>query len=289
MSNPENDSRLEQLSREAADRYTVKAFPSWEQMEKELDKVLPTEKKKKRPFLFWWIIPGVLMIGFTLWYSMNTQTAKQATSPSLTAQNGNHQEPITQNPTQTIEEKEKIAPVSSISDAQLQSKELTDTKQQKPSSFRETRNSTTEQQQEIASPLKNVQQSFNTLSLQKDTTVSTTGTSSSFTENTEFIGSAIDTGNNVAHQSIHTTKDSTPVSIMNVQEHIIVPDKDPLAPKNKEDKSAFSWALVAGIDATTVKFRYADKASLSGGIIIGYHLNRNWSIHTGTLYTRKSS
>lgn len=52
MSNPENDSRLEQLSREAADRYTVTASPSWDQMERELDKILPTEKKKRRPFFF---------------------------------------------------------------------------------------------------------------------------------------------------------------------------------------------------------------------------------------------
>jgi len=73
MSNPENDSRLEQLSREAADRYTVKASPSWDKMERELDKILPTEKKKKRPFLFWWIIPGLLMIVSILGYASYTK------------------------------------------------------------------------------------------------------------------------------------------------------------------------------------------------------------------------
>ena len=112
--------------------------------------------------------------------------------------------------------------------------------------------------------------------------------SSSSTDNKEIIGLPIDTGNNVTDSSINTAKDSTPVSIMNVQEPITISTKDSIASKNKKEKAAFSWAVVAGIDATTVKFRYTDRASLSGGVLIGYHFNRHWSIHTGGLYTRKN-
>ena len=104
----------------------------------------------------------------------------------------------------------------------------------------------------------------------------------------EIIRLPIDTGNNITDKSIHTIKDSTSISMMNVQEPITVAKQDSIVSKNEKEKSAFSWAVVAGIDATTVKFRYAEKASLTGGMIIGYHFNRHWSIHTGALYTRKN-
>lgn len=288
MSNPENDSRLEQLSREAADRYTVKASPSWDKMERELDKILPTEKKKKRPFLFWWIIPGLLMIGSILWYRMHTQAVDQASTASVTQQNGTHKEPNTDNPIQPILEKEKTASIPLISDAKLPNITFKSSKQKQPSSYKAIKASTIEQQEKIPSSFKNTQPSSAIASIRKDTIIPAANTASSSTDNKEIIGLPIDTGNNVTDSSIHTAKDSTPVSIMNVQEPIIMPTKDSIASKNKKEKAAFSWAIVAGIDATTVKFRYTDRASLSGGVLIGYHFNRHWSIHTGGLYTRKN-
>lgn len=288
MSNPENDSRLEQLSREAADRYTVKASPSWDKMERELDKILPTEKKKKRPFLFWWIIPGLLMIVSILWYTMHTQAVDQASTASVTQQNGTHKEPNTDNPIQPILEKEKTASIPLISDAKLPNKIFKGSKQKQPSSYKAITASAIEQQEKIPSSFKNAQPSSAIASIQKDTIIAVANTASSSTDNKEIIGLPIDTGNNVTDSSIHTAKDSTPVSIMNVQEPITISTKDSIASKNKKEKAAFSWAVVAGIDATTVKFRYTDRASLSGGVLIGYHFNRHWSIHTGGLYTRKN-
>jgi len=288
MSNPENDSRLEQLSREAADRYTVKASPSWDKMERELDKILPTEKKKKRPFLFWWIIPGLLMIVSILWYTMHTQAVDQASTASVTQQNGTHKEPNTDNSIQPILEKEKTASIPLISDAKLPNKIFKGSKQKQPSSYKAITASAIEQQEKIPSSFKNAQPSSAIASIQKDTIIAVANTASSSTDNKEIIGLPIDTGNNVTDSSIHTAKDSTPVSIMNVQEPITISTKDSIASKNKKEKAVFSWAVVAGIDATTVKFRYTDRASLSGGVLIGYHFNRHWSIHTGGLYTRKN-
>jgi hypothetical protein len=288
MSNPENDSRLEQLSREAADRYTVKASPSWDKMERELDKILPTEKKKKRPFLFWWIIPGLLMIVSILWYTMHTQAVDQASTASVTQQNSTHKEPNTDNSIQPILEKEKTASIPLISDAKLPNKIFKGSKQKQPSSYKAITASAIEQQEKIPSSFKNAQPSSAIASIQKDTIIAAANTASSSTDNKEIIGLPIDTGNNVTDSSIHTAKDSTPVSIMNVQEPITISTKDSIASKNKKEKAVFSWAVVAGIDATTVKFRYTDRASLSGGVLIGYHFNRHWSIHTGGLYTRKN-
>ncbi len=288
MSNPENDSRLEQLSREAADRYTVKASPSWDKMEKDLDKVLPIEKRKKRPFLFWWIIPGILMIGTVLWYTMHTQTVKQATNEYVTIQTDNHKEVYTEKPTKQSSENEKSL---FISETKPQSSILTGTKYQQPLNKKAATQITTStiiHQQETPSSFKNTQPSSTISSIQKDTAFAATNTASSFTDNKEIIRLPIDTGNNITDKSIHTTKDSTSISMMNVQEPITVAKQDSIVSKNEKEKSAFSWAVVAGIDATTVKFRYAEKASLTGGIIIGYHFNRHWSIHTGALYTRKN-
>ncbi len=288
MSNPENDSRLEQLSREAADRYTVKASPSWDKMEKDLDKVLPIEKRKKRPFLFWWFIPGILMIGAVLWYTMHTQTIKQATNASATIQTGNNKEPYTENPTKQSSENEKSL---FISETKPQSSILTGTKYQQPLNKKATTQITTStiiHQQETPSTFKNTQPSSTISSIQKDTVIAATNTASSFTDNKEIIRLPIDTGNNITDKSIHTIKDSTSISMMNVQEPITVAKQDSIVSKNEKEKSAFSWAVVAGIDATTVKFRYAEKANLTGGMIIGYHFNRHWSIHTGALYTRKN-
>lgn len=265
----------------------MKASPSWDKMEKDLDKVLPTERKKKRPFLFWWIIPGILIIGSILWYTMRTQTVEQATTSSLNVQSGNHKESITENPAKSNFEKVRIASIPLISDTKLPSKILKDSKQQQALSYKETRTSIIVHQEEIAS-FKNTQSSSTIGSIQKDTAIAARNTASSFTDNTDFIRLTIDTGNNVTDKSIHTAKDSTPTSMTNVQEPITVPIKDSMVSKNKNKKTAFSWALVAGIDATTVKFKYTEKTSLSGGIMIGYHFNPHWSIHTGALYTRKN-
>lgn len=288
MSNPENDSRIEQLSREAADRYTVMASPSWDKMEKELDKVLPIEKRKKRPLLLWWIIPGVLMIGSILWYTMHTQTVKQATTVSVNLQSDTHKESNTENPTQPGLEKENTVSIPLISNTKIASKVLKDIKHQQSLLYKETTSSTIIQDEKISSTFKRTPPSSTISSIQKDTVITTANTASSFTDNKEMIRLPIDTGNNVTDSGIHTTKDSMHVSMMNVQAPIPVPSKDAIASKNKKEKATFSWALVAGIDATTVKFRYTDRASLSGGLIIGYHFNQHWSIHTGGLYTRKN-
>jgi hypothetical protein len=59
--------------------------------------------------------------------------------------------------------------------------------------------------------------------------------------------------------------------------------------KNKTmSKQAFSIALVAGTDISTIKFTYGNKPGIHGGIIAGYHLNNIWSVHTGAIYTQNN-
>ena len=39
---------------------------------------------------------------------------------------------------------------------------------------------------------------------------------------------------------------------------------------------------------STVKFDYGDNAGYNIGIVGGYHFNKNWSVHTGAVYTKKN-
>lgn len=59
--------------------------------------------------------------------------------------------------------------------------------------------------------------------------------------------------------------------------------------KNKTtSRHAFSIALVAGTDISTIKFKYGNKPGIHGGIIAGYHFNNIWSVHTGAIYTQNN-
>jgi len=290
MSNPENDSRLEQLSREAADRYTVKASPSWDKMEKELDKVLPTEKKKRRPFLFWWIIPGVLLGGSILWYYLSIREVQKENIASTIVQNDTKKQSTIENSREQAPKQETVNTKTFIEPEKKEQKSLPDRKYIPSSSSNDSRknkiNSTIEKQEEVSSVHQSNNQSLIISTEEKKTDITTATTSSA--ENTQFIRPTIDTGNNSMNNSILVMKDSTPLPIIQTQDPTTLTTKDSIISKNSENKGGFSFALVAGMDATTVKFRYADKASLSGGVMIGYHLNNNWSIHTGALLTRKN-
>lgn len=292
MSNPENDSRLEQLSREAADRYTVKASPSWDKMEKELDKVLPTDKKKRRPFLFWWIIPGILIGGSILWYTLHTPESNLENTGAAIVTSTPNKESIIESNKNIKQQKIASIPFQSA-DTEQKHSPVIDAKREESSSYlsktSQQLNSAIAQNKGLSNqPKKTGQAPPGISSLQKEVILASASTSSTSTEYEQITHSTTDTGNNVSDNGIHTTKNSMLVSLNYIEEPITVKTQDSIIPKNKKEKSAFSWALVAGIDATTVKFRYADKASLSGGIMIGYHFNRNWSIHTGALYTRKN-
>ncbi|BFG69400.1 hypothetical protein KACHI17_02810 [Sediminibacterium sp. KACHI17] len=289
MSNPENDSRLEQLSREAADRYTVKASPSWDTMERELDKVLPTEKKKRRPFFFWWIIPGVLLGGVALWYTSLKQKVSEKDPVTETSIHEIKKEPATTNA--TIQEKTQYPLISKPSLSTYKTeKRITATKKYTGSSSfvnagKRKNNSLTTQQDE-SSATNSSNQLFPITTEEKKATAASVSITT--TDKSESIRPTIDTGSNMTDKSILALKDSTSNTAIQTQEPITVDTKDSAISKNKKEKGGFAFTLVAGMDATTVKFRYADKASLSGGILIGYYLDNNWSIYTGGLFTRKN-
>jgi hypothetical protein len=293
MSNPENDSRLEQLSREAADRYTVKASPSWDKMERELDKILPTEKKKRRPFFFWWIIPTLCIGGAILWYTQNKSEVKQISNHAITKQTSSDKVSIESIPTEsTLKKEESVSTDLSIKTVKASSDVidrtvLSSSKQLKPKSLSSVSvTQKTSGESVLVKEEKNeTTQISNTSTTNKETITKAENT---VQENVSFIRPTIDTGSNLTNTGINQMTDTSSIMEKSLPEQTIVNPTDSSSFKNKKVKNTFSFAIVAGMDATTVKFRYADKASGSGGIMIGYHLNNNWSIHTGGLYTRKN-
>ncbi len=63
--------------------------------------------------------------------------------------------------------------------------------------------------------------------------------------------------------------------------------KDKKKPASKIEK-AFNIGIIAGIDYTTVRFKYGDHAGFNLGIMTGYQFSKNWSVYTGAIYTRKN-
>jgi len=292
MSNPENDSRLEQLSREAADRYTVKVSPSWDKMERELDKVLPTEKKKRRIF-FWWTIPALLLGGSILWYTQKPSEETQISNNVSTTQSksdkiSNEATPANNN----LKKEESVATnlsknTTKASADVIDRPSLSSSKPLKPKSFSaiSVQQKTSRESVLIKEEKNEAKQFSNTSTTNKE---AITKAENTIQENVAFIRPTIDTGSNLTNMSINEMKDTSLTMEKALSEQPIVNPTDSSSSKNKKVKNTFSFAIVAGMDATTVRFRYADKASISGGIMIGYHLNNNWSIHTGGLYTRKN-
>lgn len=64
-------------------------------------------------------------------------------------------------------------------------------------------------------------------------------------------------------------------------------EKKKPASKSKVEK-AFNIGVTAGVDYTTVHFRYGDNAGFNIGIMGGYQFSKNWSVYTGAVYTKKN-
>jgi Outer membrane protein beta-barrel domain len=64
-----DDKDLDRLSRNAAENYQVPGVPSWEALQRTLDKELPLKKERKRRGLFFFfLLAGLLVAGSLYWY-----------------------------------------------------------------------------------------------------------------------------------------------------------------------------------------------------------------------------
>lgn len=304
MSNPGNDNWLEQLSREAAGAYTPPGTPSWEKMEAALDKVLPVEEKKRRRFIFWWLFPLVLT-GAGLVYSVWPEPAAVQPEQPLSTTTPSpapvvQSESPTENPQELTDDQQSAVTKETNTNSNIittsDAKNMTAGKNKKVGIQEATVSSSAHKQVPITST--NKQQQLQTtfiIQVIPPVTVDTAQKTAdplakiNTTNNTivNTIQPMVDSGSNKTGNGIIEQTDS-----ITSQSKVIQPDPlqtdSTISTTKKTTNSKFSIAFVAGIDASTVKYKYTDKAGFNVGILAGYHFNEHWSVHTGVLYTKKN-
>lgn len=310
MSNSENDIRLEQMSRDAASGYTPPGKASWEKMEAALDQVMPVEEKKRRRFLFWWLLP-LLFAGAITFYLVLLNG--ESGSEQVPAEDHKTTEIIAlpynpkktaKNQTSSLNEKEsavnqKNIPVSNLPAERTTTISPNTFNQNKTSSIQKnkrsdiTQSTTSKNNQDLQGTM--VDQKSNKPGLIKKQADSETEPGTGNTINTKAeqsvtykenytIKATADSGNNYPVAGILEQKIDSSIQPPLAKNDSLTKNNN--IPKTTD--SRFSFALAAGIDASTVKFKHSSKTGINIGILAGYHFNNTWSVHTGVFFTRKN-
>lgn len=323
MHNLGDDKELDRLSREAAGRYTPPGAPNWDALSSELDKVMPVEKKKRR-IIFWWLLP-VLLAGGAIAYwlvSKNDTTtiaqatvipaaSKEITTAVVTEQSGANQK-VTEEPvskdndaTNVLTEKTNTAqpnvPTEKIK-ANAAQKNLSSAKNNgtinrfpvsKP--FMRVENNSTPGAANSAvvrqggtsnNPVSNATSATKEINeLKKENSgvvndLSKEKNSEKENEPAKANNDGSNTGNNTAQENkTETAPGTTPAT----ETASTKKETTTLKPRGK----GFSFGVLAGVDESTVKFKYGNNAGFNVGVSVGYHFNDKLSVHTGAIYTQK--
>lgn len=299
MLNPGNDNRLEQLSREAAEGFVPPGKPSWDKMEQELDKVLPVDEKKRRGIIFWWLFPVLVTGAGILWISQrnNESSEQQIVSTTKTENKASDAEQTTQKTIEPITTPTNTSTTDAPLSVKNEVKENMKTIVLPSTKIATTINKpfTTVAKEELQSIEKNiVSKKGNDQQVLSNQTnqISITNTVEADQQKTAAIKNVIkptvDSGSVSSHIGIIEKVDTVQTSISDSSKPSDLTNTDTIAKKTSTPKSKFSFALLAGLDASTVKFRYSDNAGVNMGFVVGYHWNDRWSVHTGAIYTHKN-
>lgn len=116
------------------------------------------------------------------------------------------------------------------------------------------------------------------------------------TENTVANPSAAATNNTSQTKTVEDVKQNTGESIST---EINKENTNPASPSNTpaatpanrkfmQRGKGFSFGALAGVDESTVKFKYGNEVGYNLGVSIGYHFSNTFSLHTGAVYTQKN-
>lgn len=367
-----DDKNLDRLSREAAENFRQPGGPSWENIEKTLDKEMPQERKRRRGFLLWFILPGLLAGGSIYYFSKQNNTSDKTAILSTTGKNnesvktkpsdnkiaepgnaatGNKQEstsgknadntvgktvlpPATKNTvaanpnhssntatTTRKKEKDVIAnrntPVSNnktILNSNVNSKTRVASKDHQPVKMKPGGINPVTSNTVIADNNKNkkhpsykvppVQSSVaagnkskknKNINKQQDTVDAETAPVEIKDATNSEIGKTNDTRKDDAAAIANViapviSKADDTASLNKIVDSSAKAVTAPATKKknNSSSDKGISIAFVAGADMSTVKFKYGNNTGINIGILGGYHFNKNWSVHTGIIYTQKN-
>ena len=310
MYNPVDDMELDRLSKEAAGKYDAPGNTNWQTMQAELDKVLPVEKQKRKTFFFWWLLPALLLGGTALWWLQNkdsgaaTEKNIPASISNKTDNNSHSKTPVSNKNTiaapqentaeKTIAPKVEATNQPSVNKPVPLTKRLSVQKSVKdiavpgnslmpmkatgknepllPSSIIKTLTDTPEtarsnEQRVIDKP--SVSNSKNNIDPTKEISNKINSENSPVTDRVV----AKDTNSTLPEVAANST--NNPTLSKTIQPFIL---------KGK----GWSFSLLAGVDKSTVKFKYGSGPGINIGVLAGYYFTNTWSVHTGAIYTQKN-
>jgi len=306
MYNPGDDNELDRLSKEAAGRYEAPGNANWQAMQAELDKVLPEEKPKRRVMLFWWLLPA-LLAGGAGWWLLQKSNPGQVSEKNIPAIISNKivtpsQKPIANDntsavtkentPEKNISLKLEVKQQPSVMKTNILAKRLpvqesgndvpvtgNDASAMKAAGKNET---------QLSPSVINNSASTITLEAAKVIDKQDLTDKSAISNSTNNTEQAKESSNTInTDKAVETIMPVTPP----VQEQ--APNPNPittlktLQPSVSRGKG-WSFSLLAGVDKSTVKFKYSNDPGVNIGLLAGYHFNDKWSLHTGAIYTQKN-
>lgn len=293
MYNLGDDSELDRLSREAAGRYKPSGSPNWQALSKELDKVMPVEKKKRR-FLFWWILPALLLGGGVTYLLVNKDTADS----SISERKSGSPEVGKSESKGSSEIKVDVGhPVTGSKQTQAGTLRVTDHSASKIAFTKKERNTglpgpglTTVQADTKTKAAINVVTETTKTSEQQAAIISpATAPAKASTDVQKDIVKENEQDNLKVEEQKQTATLTQSIEKEGPAETATVENKPAktnptFSPRGK----GLSFSLLAGVDKSTVKFKYGYTPGINLGLLVGYHFNDKWAIKTGGIYTQKN-
>jgi hypothetical protein len=296
MLNPGYDNEMDEASREAAGKYTPPGEPNWQKMQDELDRVLPVQPAKRRtPFLLW-ALPLLLLVGGGGYWLL--QTKQGAVVPVKTA-------PVTD---------------AAAINPQASSKAITTAV---PNNIEAEKNTIVER--DIQKPAKRIISANRIISSQNNKKAFSPAADHTAKAKLPVPGNEMRDKQIPGQQIVNATENpgQKPVAAETKSNTAILKETSqltkeesigtkPVQTKTSEQAvtnepttelpvtvvaraeirtskgRGWSYALLAGVDKSTVKFRYNNDPGYNLGLMAGYHFNDKLSLHTGAIYTQKN-
>ena len=318
MFNLGDDSELDHLSREAAGKFSSPGKPNWEALSKELDKVMPVEEKKRR-FAFFWLLPLLLIGGGVSYWlvskengSSQTVSAKHASIPAA----------------QTESKQHTVVVVPSAKDLKATKKAKTATSNNTPATsvYSESLSAINEKVVKPSGPintsqntnaLKNEARTLDTKAGKDKISVAVIKPENTITNTIATIDQQVNKNTSSIISADHKTEKAEPESKSNTNLPVTenqtsitetkadqvqdakptntTTDLSPVTEVKEPNKTVaakkgrgLSYAFLAGVDKSTVKFTYGNGPGYNLGVMMGYHFNDKLSIHTGAILTQKN-
>lgn len=312
MYNLGDDKELDRLSREAAGRYTPPGEANWQALSEELDRIMPVAEKKKRRFLFWWLLPLLLIGGgAAYWMGTNHSAEEAATSASSDAGSVSSEpipetKPANSSDKKTVQENKQNIRVDaqkkdqgfieneSTASAGPQTETVAGLSATKAIRFSKNNNlSNQPNANDRSSGVKENTENNPPVSTSNTAIISDKKTDLSIpltqpvTEKTAIITTDLSQKTEADQTQNNTAEKTTIAATITEPAKTEEPTPAPVVKVNSTRKG-FSYAFVAGVDKSTVKFRYGNDPGINLGMMAGYHFSNRWSVHTGLIYTQKN-